>query len=135
MMSFEAIIRLWQTQGVQLNTGSSHELIAEVEQHCQFTFPLAFKEFYRLANGFRSNDWTPDMFSLWSLEKIQAEYEASDEQILLPFCDWLIHSHHLGFVKDKPGIYKMYGTVEEKPICENFEQVLEWIALGSQELY
>jgi hypothetical protein len=145
-MNFETIIQQFHTQGIRLYEGSTPGVLSRLERRCQFKFPSSFTQFYLQANGFEDEAWTADMFSLWSLEKIGVEYEErlvrfGSTATFIPFCDYLIQSHLIGFLPNQLGIYKLYGSATAQtaaeiiPLCETFEQAVAWIASGAVELF
>jgi hypothetical protein len=127
-------IKYWKSKGIELNTGVKDKDILALEKELSFTFPEDFKAFYRLLNGFKERDWTSNMFSLFPLERIKEEYEFErNEKNFVPICDWLISSHHLGFLKGKPGIFKDYSQTEK--VCNNLIELLDLIDSDSQKIY
>lgn len=135
-MEIEEIVRLWRAEGIQLKASATSESIVEAEQLIGFTFPNSFKQFYALADGFDNHDWTSGMFYLWPIERIREEWNASSQKEFIPFCDYLINSHQIGFLKNKPGIFKQYGMEKEpeQPICEEFAEALELIFNDAPEV-
>src|ERR1044072_3588567 len=103
----EAILT-WKREGVALQSGALESYIAEIEQWLGFSFPNDFYEFYKAGNGFENSDMNKDMFYLWPLEVIWAEYQGNDDDEFIAFCDFMINSHQIGFIKNQPGIYKSY---------------------------
>ncbi len=136
-MEIEEIIQIWRTEGIQLKAGTTPESIVEAEQLIGFSFPDSFKRFYALANGFDNHDWTSGMFYLWPIEEILEELKVGIQKEFIPFCDFLINSHQIGFLKNEPGIFKQYGIEKEskQPICKEFIEVLELILNNSSEIY
>lgn len=122
-MNFDSIIQQFHTQGIRLEAGSTPGVLARLERRCQFTFPSSFTQFYLQANGFADEAWTADMFSLWSLEKIEVEYEERRVRFgatatFIPFGDYLIQSHLLGFLPNQLGIYKLHGSTTAQAAAE-----------------
>jgi cell wall assembly regulator SMI1 len=63
------IIEQWKVDQIQLNPPATLEAIRRAEGITGYTFPPDFKAIYLLADGFKDYDWTPNMFSLWSLQR------------------------------------------------------------------
>jgi SMI1 / KNR4 family (SUKH-1) len=129
----ETIVNQWIEEKIKLNLGVSIEQIEEAEKKIGFVFPAAFKTFYLRVNGFSNSDWNPNAFSVWSLEQIIEEYHVFPEPDFVAFCDFLMKSHHIGFVKGKTGIFKYYNAFEA--IAETFEEGLMLINTDSELIY
>ncbi|MDO5972322.1 SMI1/KNR4 family protein [Flavivirga aquimarina] len=136
-MIIDNIIQEFKDQGVELNSGTFEKDISDLELHLNFKFKDDFKEFYKKVNGFKKRDWTKGMFSIFPLERIKEEYDlkkGKNSNInFIPFCDFLINSHWLGFLRDKEGVYK-YDDEPEK-ISNTFEETLLLILEGSEKIY
>lgn len=132
-MEIPQIIQVWQSQGVQLQTGATVEAIAAVEQQIGFVFPESFKEFYKLANRFANRGWTPELFHIWPIEEIGSEWELSQEKEFIPSCDFLINFHQIGFLKNKLGLYKRYKD-KAALVCADFAQLLRLIVADAPEV-
>lgn len=124
----------WKKQGVAINTGASENDIKFLEKSTAFRFPDDFTVFYKSVNGFKDMDWTSNMFSIFPLDRIKEEYEHEENQKnFVPVCDFLISSHHLGYLKGKEGIYKDYD--QKNPVCSNFTELLNLIEADSEKIY
>ncbi|MCS3800071.1 SMI1/KNR4 family protein [Niastella sp. OAS944] len=128
----EAILT-WKREGVALQSGALESYIAEVEQWLGFSFPNDFYEFYKAVNGFENSDMNKDMFYLWPLEVIWAEYQGNDDDEFIAFCDFMINSHQIGFIKGQPGIYKSYDRTEK--VADNFKEFIEILNSNADPLY
>jgi hypothetical protein len=126
-------ISTWQKEGVKLRPGVLETYIAEMEPWLGFTFPQDFYEFYKVVNGFEGHESNQEMFSLWSLETLWEEYSGSEDTEFIGFCDYLINSHQIGFIKGKPGIYKDYSRIEK--VADSFREFIELLNTGSDLLY
>ena len=114
-----------QVQGIIFNKGATAEQVAATEMVLDIKFPFEFTQFYLLANGFDSNScMTNGLFNIWPLEQIQEEWLADDSKNFIPFGDYLIHSHWIGFLKTKPGVFKYYNIGNEVATCETFTEAL-----------
>jgi hypothetical protein len=127
----ETIIACWVHEKVRLNLGASMEAIHQAEQTLGFRFPEDFKRFYLRVNG--CEDWLPNLFTLWSLEQMIAEYPIGPNKNFIGFSDYSIHCHQIGFLKDQEGIFK-YSDAPEK-IAETFEAGLTLINTDSILVY
>jgi|GEM_PF-6718188 len=114
-----AIIFDWIKEGIELNRAATSGQILSCEEAIGFRFPTDFTQFYFLYNGFKEFNMDSKLLSLWSIEKIQAEYDPSDE--FIGFCDYLINSHQIGYIKSQHGIYLDYNR---SLICNDFNEFL-----------
>lgn len=128
----EAILT-WQKEGIALRPGALDAYIAEVEQWLGFKFPNDFYELYKVVNGFENSGMNRDMFSLWPLEVIWDEYQGNKDDEFIAFCDYLINSHQIGFIKGQTGIYKDYARTEK--IANSFREFIELLNGNSDPLY
>ena len=126
-------INNWKSAGIELNPGTSIEVIKEAERKIGIQFPGDFKEFYLEMNGFIDRDWTPTMFSIWPIERILEEYNSGDDCIFVGFCDFLINSHLIGFEKGRNGVFKDYETYE--PIAPSFADLIYLINSDADIIY
>ena len=126
-------INQWTSEQIKLNSATSAETYTEAEDYFGFKFPEKFKEMYLIVNGFVDFEWRENMFSLWSIERMIKEYDGNKDKNFIGFCDYLIASHHIGFVKDKSGIFKDYNQSE--PITLLFEEVIDFINTDSELIY
>ena len=113
------IINNWHKERVSLNPPAVIDQIIDCEKVLDFAFPDDFKNFYSICNGF--HDWVMDskFLSLWPIEKIIEEHNSSSD--FISFCDFLVNSHQIGFIKSNTGIYKDY---DQSKICESFNEFL-----------
>ena len=123
----------WEASNTKLYPGLALFQIMSAEEILQFKFPADFIELYQLVNGFRDLDWNEHMFSFWSLEKIIEEYKADDRKDFVGFCDFLIHSHSIGFSKNNLAIYKSYDR--HQPIAGTFKEAVMMINQSSNAIY
>lgn len=128
----EAILT-WKREGVALQSGALETYIAEIEQWLGFSFPTDFYEFYKTVNGFENSDMNKEMFSLWPLGAIWAEYQGNDDDEFIAFCDYMINSYHFGFLKDQSGIYRNAVSIDK--IADNFKEFIEILNTNSDKLY
>ena len=126
-------ILTWQKEGIALHSGALEVYIAEIEQWLGFNFPNDFNELYKAVNGFANSNMNSDMFYLWPLEVIWAEYRGNNDDEFIAFCDFMINSHQIGFIKDQPGIYKSYDYTEK--VADSFKEFIELLNTGSDLLY
>jgi hypothetical protein len=126
-------ILAWQKEGITLQTGVWESYIAEIEEWLGFSFPNDFYEFYKAVNGFANSEMNKEMFSLWPLETIWAEYQGNNDDEFIAICDYMINSHQIGFIKDQPGIYKNYARTEK--IADSFKEFIELLNTDSELLY
>jgi hypothetical protein len=126
-------ISTWTKNGIKFQAGLSLEVIMTFEVQLHFRFPPDFRELYQKVNGFEDFYLNKHMFSLWSLERILKEYREDNDDNYLGFCDYLINSHSIGFIKREQGIYKSYSQIE--PIARTFREAIELININSDLLY
>ncbi|SMO34862.1 SMI1 / KNR4 family (SUKH-1) [Flavobacterium resistens] len=129
---FNYTISIWNEADIKLQSGASEELILEFEKKLNFKFPKDFRSFYLKVNGFVDFEWNKNMFSLWSLERIYEESKFDQNLDYIAFCDYLINSHSMGFMKSRNGIFM--NTTNEK-VCETFEEFIGLLNTNSDKLY
>ena len=127
------IIDQWKSESIRLNGPSSLEVIEQVENLVQFSFPDDFKALYLRVDGFKDWDVRPNMFSIWPLERIVDEYKENQDKNFIGFSDYLINSHHIGFYKHKIGIYICHA--EYFAISPNFIESIQAINSDSEAIY
>lgn len=134
----QGVINHWKQSGIDLNKGVSLEDIQMLEKKVNFEFPQSFKEFYAEINGFKDWDWNKNMFTIYPLERIEKEYFDSKNEVFIPFCDFLINFHQIGFSKVAKGIFIKYqnslADINDK-VAETFEQSLVEIIKNSDKIY
>lgn len=129
----DKVISYWKSKGIKLQNGISLTTISESENIIGFRFPMAFIKLYKKVNGFEDWSWNEYMFSVWPLEKIVEEYHESNDKNFISFCDYLINSHCIGFLKEHNGVFKDYN--QTKPISSTFQEVIELINTDSKLIY
>lgn len=146
MEKISQIIAQWKTEQIQLNPPATLDTIKKAEDIVNYTFPPDFRELYLIADGYKDWDWRTNMFSLWPLQRIIDEYlellsvnssttqdQHDPKKNFIGFCDYLINSHQIGFIKNRTGIYKSYD--ESNPIAQSFIEALELINKDAQVIY
>ena len=126
-------ISLWTSKGIKLQNSISVDIIPDFEKLLDFRFPKDFIDLYIKVNGFEDFDWNEHVFSLWSLERILKEYHEEKDTNYIGFCDFLINSHSIGFLKSGIGIYKSYEQTQ--PIATTFEDAIFLINSNSDLIY
>ena len=129
----EGIFAFWKSQNIQLENGAPEITIAESENIVGIKFPQSLIELYKVVNGFKNWDWNENMFSIWPLQKIVDEYTASKDKNFVGFCDFLINSHCIGFLKNANGIFKDINP--NLAIASTFEEAIELINSNSDLIY
>jgi hypothetical protein len=148
-MNFQELIRNWEQDErkfyngarddmMLFNEGVSVKQIAKLEEELKFQFPKSFRDFYQLADGFRNGHLSQHLLTIWPLSNIA---ETHDEMVgdpigpggFMPFCDYSIHCHYIGFIRGREGIFKSYDSTE--PICASFEEALAMIRVGAANVY
>ncbi|WP_374464873.1 SMI1/KNR4 family protein [Chryseobacterium sp.] len=133
-LRIDKIKEKWANESIKLNPPATPEAIKAVEEIIDFQFPDDFREFYLNLDGFADSDWTKNMFSIWSLSRILEEYHHEKNKSFIVFADYLINSHHIGFVKGKKGVFKNYGEVPEL-IADTFSEAILLINSDADILY
>lgn len=134
----DSVCNLWKSQGLDISEGASLSIIENTEQRISFKFPEAFKELYKKVNGWNDMAWNEHMFSIRPLDRIIEEYKYRRHPDFIGFCDYLINSHWIGFVRHKPGIFKRYdleGHSNPEKIADRFEEAIEMINTNADTLY
>lgn len=130
------VIGKWKAEGVKINAGASTSLIVRAQTSLGFNFPEDFIDFYLAINGFEDYDWQEHMFSFWSLERIMKEAGAARDRNFIPFCDFLISSHYIGFKKNQSGIFKLYyRAADNETITDSFQKAVEMINSSDDLIY
>lgn len=132
------VVDLWRTQNLKIGKGVSLDIIDKAEQYLSIKFPESFKELYKKANGFSEMDWNEHMFCVWSLERMTEEHDYKRHPDFVGFCDFLINSHWIGFVRDRPGIFKRYdlkGYSDPEKIADSFEDAIDMINTNAEIIY
>jgi hypothetical protein len=124
------IIEQWKAEKIQLNPPATPGAIQHVEAITGYIFPPDFKDVYLITDGFKEWDWTPNMFSLWPLQRIIDEYldqksRSNNSPYEQQLADFLINSHQIGFLRNRTGVYTSYN--EFNPIAHSFSETLEFI--------
>ncbi len=70
-MEIKDLIEKFKQNGLEFNDGATIEQIIALETNLDFIFPDLFKQFYLQANGFKNDDWTEGMFSLFPLNLVE----------------------------------------------------------------
>lgn len=133
--SIDEIIETWRHTDLKLNDPATEDLISDIQKKIEYTFPKDFLNFYKKINGFKDWDVIGEMFSIWTLERIAEEYEKCDDKNFVPFCDYLIDSHRIGYLKDEFGVYKDYYDQKMYKIADTFEDTIKLILTDSELLY
>lgn len=133
--SIDEIIDNWGIIGIKLNAPATIDVLKKVQENINFQFPDDFINFYLRINGFKDWDMTNEMFSIWTLERIEEEVLKSDNTNFVPFCDYLINSYRYGFHKDKLGIYKEYYSDMTYKLTDTFEETIKLIYMDSESLH
>ena len=130
--SIDELIQTWEHTDLKLNEPAPTELIMDTQQKLDFTFPDDFINFYKQVNGFKDWDVIGNMFSIWPLERIVEEYEQSLDKDFIPFCDFLIDSHRIGYLRTQSGTYK---NIDLTKVADTFEETIQLIIENSRLLY
>lgn len=130
----DTIKEIWTNEKIKLSPPATPESITATEEIIHFRFPGDCKEFYLKLDGFADWDWTKNMFSIWPLARIVEEYHNEDDKSFIVFADFLINSHHIGFVKGKDGVFKNIGETHEL-IADTFSEAITLIHLDADILY
>lgn len=136
-MEINDIITYWKNSQVDLNQGATLSEIAQVEEVVNYLFPESFKVFYTSINGFKDGDTNDALFSIFPLERIVEEYlnEQNDKRFV-PFGDFMINSHLIGFSKIDHGIYTDHDLSKGGSfIAPTFEQGMIEIINDSSKIY
>ncbi|MBB6331828.1 hypothetical protein HNP24_002778 [Chryseobacterium sediminis] len=130
----DTIKEKWAGENIKLSPPATADSVKATEEIIDFQFPDDFKEFYLQLDGFADWDWTKNMFSIWPLARILEEYHSESDKNFIVFADYLINSHHLGFVKGKKGVFKNCGDIPEL-IADTFSEAVFLISSDADILY
>ena len=126
-------ISAWTLDRVKMQPGATPAMIVEAEEKLDFKFPGDFISLYSHVNGFANMDANRHMVSMWSLDRIVEEYKADDNKEFIGFCDFLINSYAIGFLRSTKGIFKSYDALP--PAADTFKEAIASILTGSDNLY
>lgn len=126
-------LNFWKAENIKLSPSASLEQIKQVEEIVGYQFPQSLVDLYLQVDGFRDWDMLNNMVSMYPIERIVEEYKNNDDEIFVPFCDYLIRCYEIGFRKDKQGVFKSYDN--ETPICQTFEEAILLINTDSYLIY
>lgn len=126
-------ISFWKSKAIQLQNGISVDKIADLEKLLDFKFPKDFIALYSKVNGFEDFEWNEHLFSVWSVDRILKEYHEDGNSNYIGFCDFLINSHSIGFLKSAIGVYKSYDQTQ--PVAKSFEDLIFLINSNSDLIY
>jgi hypothetical protein len=118
-------IKHWESDKTELSSGADLDSIIFLEKEVRIKLPADFAEFYRSVNGFESLCVNSNLFYLWSIEKILANYKNSEKKNFIGFCDYMIASHTIGFFKNLEGVYNEFDL--EIPITTSFKEFIKFI--------
>ena len=110
------IVTTFRKAGIELNPGASKTAIEKLSKELDFEFPADFIELYTQVDGFKDFDWTEGMFSVFPLSRIREEFNESVKKDFIPFCDYLINSHHLGFNRTTKEITLRYFLPDSQDV-------------------
>lgn len=126
----------WQTSEVKANAPATNADFEKAEVDLDFKFPDDFKALYQIVNGFKDLDWQEHMFTFWPLEVIIQEFEDSSDKNFIGFCDFLLNSYSIGFVRNRPGVFKSYDYVEnEECVAKTFQEIVGMINSSNDNIY
>ncbi|WP_299709012.1 SMI1/KNR4 family protein [uncultured Tenacibaculum sp.] len=137
MFEINKIISHYKKSGIKLNKGIEVANINTLEKKLKFIFPNSFKEFYKAINGFSDFDMDDNMFTIYSIERIEEEFKASKNAEFIPFSDYLINSHQIGFRKSDGHVYINYSLENHinTKVALTFEQSLLEIINNTDKVY
>jgi hypothetical protein len=128
-------LNLWELSDTKLNPPASISEIEKAEEILKFKFPEDFKQLYLIVNGFKDLDWQKHMFCFWHLDLIIEEFENSSDKNFIGFCDFLLSSYMIGFVKNQAGIFKSYDYLENNRIADTYQEVVGMINSSADTIY
>lgn len=128
----QEVVSKWRSQEVELNPPATTADIEKAEKILDFKFPKGFRELYMVFNGFKNWGWQEHFFSLWPLERIIEDFKTSEDKSYIIFCDYLMYSHSIGFMKDETGVFKSYGIQTDK-ITDGFKDFVFMMNSGTDD--
>lgn len=129
-------IAQWKEEELELNSGADIAEIERVENKIGYKFPDDFKNLYLNVNGFIDFEWNGSMLSLWSLGRIEDDYEDANKYIM--FGDFFTSLCQYGFDKSNGHIFKAYTHHQVGPvqfIVKSFQELIELFNSNSQLLF
>jgi len=120
-ITLDKIIEHWRHTQLKLNDPATIDLINGTQQKISLHFPDDFTNFYLKVNGFKDWVMTNQMFCGCTLERIVEEFDNNNN--FISFCDYLIDSHRMEYLKDNLGVYKdFYYDQTPKSAEGNFDR-------------
>lgn len=138
ILNIDEAITYWKNLGIPLNAGVSMREILDLEIYLNFIFPNDFKELYLKINGFTNWELDRNGFSMMPLEIIKEIYDDLGVLEFIPFCDYLINCHHIGFSKAENGIFIDYNNptkLHNDKVSDTFIGSLSEIIKNSDKAY
>jgi hypothetical protein len=126
-------VHSWESSNTQMNPPALISEIEKAEVALNFKFPEDFKQLYQVVNGFPNLAWQEHMFCFWPLEMIIEESERWTDKKFIGFCDFLLASHTIGFVRNKKGIYKDYDHINQ--IADTYQEAVNMINSSADDIY
>ncbi|GAB2978825.1 hypothetical protein GCM10027049_13020 [Mucilaginibacter puniceus] len=130
------VLSKWKDEGVKVNDGVSLSEIEKAERILNFMLPEDFKAFYKAVNGFEDFEFIESWISLWSINRIIAEYNKENRFIM--FSDFSLSVCQYGFDKENGDIYKAYSHHQQEPfefLTKSFKEFIEFIDNDSELLF
>jgi hypothetical protein len=118
-------IAYWESEKTDLSKGTDLNSIVSLEKYIGFKLPIDFVEFYLIVNGFKNLGVNSNLFCIWSIEKIRADYTSSKNKEFISFGDYMMASHEIGFSKNINGVFNDYDL--EKPLTNSFKEFIHFI--------
>jgi hypothetical protein len=118
--------------GLELSVGVNDDEIIAVERELDFQFDEDFKALYKCFGGFRDNDWTPELVSLWTLQRVVEQASIN----FVPFADYSIGIFFYGFLRGQSGVFRTigYSYMTPEKIADTFTEAVNMIETGQRLL-
>jgi hypothetical protein len=118
-------IKYWKSEKTELSPGTDLNSVISLEKDIGIKLPIDFVEFYQIVNGFKNLGVNNNLFCIWSIEKIRADYTISYDKEFIGFGDYMMASHEIGFFKNIDGVFNDYDL--EKPLTNSFKEFIHFI--------
>ena len=127
-------VAYWKSISLKLNPGASDEKAVYCEMQMDFKFSQDFKDFHKKMDGFEDYEWSEDMMSLWSYDRILKEFNEEGRPDYVTICDYLIRSCDYVFKNGDQRVYKHVGNCFES-IAPSFQQFVGLLMADDKSLY
>jgi hypothetical protein len=125
-LACEKLIKHCNDNAIPINGAATIEEIETVERDLGIGFPVDFKKYLSVMNGFADYEWDDDMISFWSLGRIRERHSRHPSELVV-VADYLIECCTWGFYGGDKKVYINYDSADyiPKPVTPSFSAFLD----------